>query len=128
MFGPAPSVKPSMPSKSVRFAPCDIRDAILSARGFVEGLSYDAFKASQLHFFAVTRALEIVSEASRRLPDVLRDRHLHLPRRDIRDVGNFYRHGYDNVLEAMVWETAQRDLPPLLAVVELELKRLDAEP
>ena len=127
MSGPPLSVTRSMPSKSVLSALCDIRDAIHSARQFAAGLSYEAFKDSRLHFFAVTRALEIVSEASRRLPDDVRGRHPHLPWRDIRDVGNFYRHSYDNVVEAMVWTTVERDLQPLLAAVELELKRLGDE-
>jgi uncharacterized protein with HEPN domain len=39
------------------------------------------------------------------LPDDLRDRHPQLPWRSIRDVGNFYRHYYDNVAASYVWET-----------------------
>jgi uncharacterized protein with HEPN domain len=67
---------------------------------------------------------QIISEASRRLPDDLRARHPKLPWRAIRDTGNVYRHQYDNVTEARVWETVHRDLPPLLHAVEAELARL----
>jgi len=91
-----------MPSDRVRLALFDIRDCILSAQSFTEGLSYEEFNKSRLHFFAVTRALEIISEASRRLPDELRNRHPELPWRDIRDAGNMYRHGYDNLVESIV--------------------------
>src|ERR1019366_2721932 len=115
-----------MPSNSVRVALFDIRDCILLARGFTEGLSYEGFKESRLHFFAVTRALEIISEASRRLPDELRNRHPDLPWRDIRDAGNMYRHGYDNVVESIVWKTVHEDLAPLLAVVVAEIDALDS--
>jgi uncharacterized protein with HEPN domain len=115
-----------MPSDSVRLALFDIRDCILSARDFTEGLSYEAFKESRLHFFAVTRALEIISEASRRLPEELRDRHPELPWREIRDAGNMYRHRYDNVVESIVWKTIQEDLAPLLAVVLAEIAALDS--
>jgi hypothetical protein len=68
-----------MLSEKAHLALLDIRDCILLARGFVEGLSCEAFKESRLHFFAVTRALEIVSEASRRLPDSFREKHSTLP-------------------------------------------------
>ena len=34
-----------------------------------------------------------------------------------------YRHEYDNVAEAIVWQTVQSNLPPLLAVVEAEIER-----
>jgi uncharacterized protein with HEPN domain len=85
----------------------------LLAQQFVEGFTYEQFRDSRLHFYAVTRALEIVSEASRRLPDDVRDRHPGLPWRAIRDVGNFYRHQYDNVAESYMQATVHNDLPPL---------------
>ena len=116
-----------MPSDSVRLALVDIRDCILSAHDFTQGLSYEAFKQSRLHFFAVARALEIISEASRRLPRELRDRHPKLPWREIRDAGNMYRHSYDNVAESIVWKTLQDDLAPLLAVVLAEIEALPNE-
>ena len=77
-----------------------------------------------MHLYATVRALEIVSEASRRLPQSLRDRHPDLPWRAIRDAGNFYRHQYDNVLESFVLTTVRDRLPPLLVAVEQELRAL----
>lgn len=106
----------------------DIRDNILLAREFVRGFTYEQFKESRLHFYAVTRALEIISEATRRLSDDLRERHSHLPWRSIRDVGNFYRHQYDNVAESYVWATVHEHLPPLLTVVVAEIGSLDEAP
>jgi len=117
-----------MPSESFKFALYDIRDNILLAQRFVEGLTFDSFKDSRLHVYATTRALEIVSEASRRLPEDFRDRHGHLPWRSIRDAGNFYRHRYDNVTESYVWETVHVHLGALLAVILAEIRALDGEP
>ncbi len=114
-----------MPSDKALLALLDIRDCIFLARDFIQDLSYEAFKDSRLHFFAVTRALEIISEASRRLPDDFRNRHPELPWRDIRDAGNLYRHSYDNVVEAIVWDTVQTDLSPLLTVVLAEIDAAD---
>ncbi|HYP57005.1 MAG TPA: HepT-like ribonuclease domain-containing protein [Beijerinckia sp.] len=112
-----------MPSEdSPKFASYDIRDNILLAQEFVAALTFEAFKESRLHFYAVTRALEIISEASRRLPDDLRERHANLPWRSIRDVGNFYRHQCDNVAESYVWATVHEHLPPLLVAVLAEIK------
>jgi uncharacterized protein with HEPN domain len=114
-----------MPSKSIRDALYDIRDNIPFAQEFVVGLDYASFAKSRRDFYAVKRAIEIISEASRRLPDALRARHPHMPWRDIRNVGNFYRHRYDNVAEDYVWRTARDRLPPLLAVVMSEIALLD---
>ena len=116
-----------MRSESIKLALYDIRDNVLLAQQFVEGLACEAFSQSSLHLYAVTRALEIISEASRRLPEDLRDRHPELPWRSIRDVGNFYRHQYDNVAASYVWETVNMHLPQLFAVVVAEIKALEGE-
>lgn len=111
-----------MPSESrTRDALHDIRDNILIAREFVEGVDFEAFKQSRLHFYAVTRALEIISEAARRLPGELQARHPDLPWRAIMDAGNVYRHTYDHVAEGEVWRTVHRSLEPLLSAVTEEL-------
>ena len=102
----------------------DIRDNIRLAQQFTANLTAEVFAASRLHFYATTRALEIISEASRRLPDELREKYPALPWRAIRDAGNFYRHSYDNVAEAYVWATVQT-LEPLFAMAQAELAAAD---
>src|SRR5271170_7897588 len=101
---------PSMPSKRTAIALLDIRDNAKLAQEFVARLSLDAFKADRRTFYAVTRCLEIVSEATRRLPPSVRDRHPELPWRAIMGVGNVYRHNSDNVAEKLVWRTMQHSL------------------
>jgi uncharacterized protein with HEPN domain len=100
----------------------DIRDNAHYARQFVEGLTFEAFKEDRKTFYAVTRALEIISEAARRLPDELRARHPALPWRAIMGAGNIYRHNYDNVLETYVWQTLHDRLPELVAAVTQEIE------
>ena len=112
-----------MLSDRTRLALSDMRDNIELALSFVAGMSLDTFAADKRTFYAVTRCLEIVSEAARRLPPSLRGRHPELPWRAIMGAGNIYRHDYDNVVEQIVWQTVTRDLAPLLAVVEAELAR-----
>ena len=70
-----------MPSKSSdpRKWLLDIRDNIRLASAFIEGADFDAFRDNQLLFYAVTRALEIISEASRRIPDDMKARHPNIP-------------------------------------------------
>ena len=46
----------------------DIRDNIARATRFVHGLDLDGFLNDDKTFHAATRCLEIISEASRRLP------------------------------------------------------------
>jgi uncharacterized protein with HEPN domain len=72
----------------------DIRHNIHLARRFTEGVTYDAFRDDDLRFYAVTRCLEIISEASRRLPAELKARHPEIPWTDMAGAGNVYRHEY----------------------------------
>lgn len=116
-----------MLSDQARLALLDIRDNILLAQRFTQGSSAEEFANSRLHFYAVTRAIEIISEASRRLSQSLRMKHATLPWKKIMGVGNVYRHSYDNVQEAFVWFTVQEHLVPLLAVVLAEIEADEVE-
>ncbi len=102
----------------------DIRDNIRLARGFVEGLTYETFRDNLLLFYGVTRCLEIVSEASRRLPAELKERHSHIQWSAIAGAGNVYRHDYEFVDKLLIWGTVHERLPELLAMVEQELADL----
>jgi uncharacterized protein with HEPN domain len=72
----------------------------------------------------VTRCLEIISEASRRLPDDLKARHPSIAWKEMAGAGNVYRHDYEQVDAEEVWVTVQDHLPPLRVVVEHEIRAL----
>jgi uncharacterized protein with HEPN domain len=73
--------------------------------------------------YAVARALEIISEASRRLPEEMKERHPGIDWVAVAAAGNLYRHEYEAVDDAILWRTVQHDLAPLLAAVTAELDR-----
>jgi hypothetical protein len=60
------------------------------AEGFVVGIDYTTFKDDNLHLYAVVRCLEIISEASRRLPDELKARHPSIEWRDMAGAGDVF--------------------------------------
>ena len=64
-----------MPSKNPAQRLRDIIDNIDAIEVFTAQLDFLAFRADRKTVYAVVRALEIVSEASRRLPDELTERH-----------------------------------------------------
>ena len=111
-----------MHSDPARQALLDMRANIELATAFIGTMTVAELEADRRTFYAATRCLEIISEAARRLPSALRERHAHLPWRAIMGVGNIYRHEYDNVAEDFIWRTVRHSLAPLLAVVELELR------
>lgn len=102
----------------------DILHHIRLVAEFVAGVEQTVFLHDLRTLYAVTRCLEIISEASRRLPDELKARHPTIAWNQMAGAGNVYRHEYEDVVAQIVWETVQLDLPALQTVVEQELARL----
>jgi uncharacterized protein with HEPN domain len=112
-----------MPSRQVDVVLRDMLHHIDLAANFSAGLDRALFKHDIKTVYAVTRCLEIISEASRRLPNDLKARHPAIGWKQMAGAGNIYRHDYEDVAAEFVWETVERALPPLRAVIEAELKR-----
>jgi uncharacterized protein with HEPN domain len=113
-----------MPSDRIEGTLRDILHHVDLAGEFARGLDREAFAADLRSAYAVTRCLEIISEASRRLPDDLKARHPAIAWKQMAAAGNVYRHNYEDVAAHFVWETVQRALPPLRMIVEEEIARL----
>jgi uncharacterized protein with HEPN domain len=109
-----------MPSSAEERSLRDILFHIDLATEFVGGFDRDTFKSDLRTLHAVTRCLEIISEASRRLPDDLKARHPAIAWKQMAGAGNVYRHDYEDVAAQFVWDTVQRALPSLREVVEVE--------
>ncbi len=103
----------------------DIAHHISLATHFLEGLEYETFLDDIRTVFAVTRCLEIISEASRRLPAEVKERHPSIAWKDMAGAGNIYRHDYEEVVAKLVWDTVQLALPPLRDVVTSEIASLE---
>lgn len=112
-----------MPSKSPRQRLQDIVENIDAIGVFTRGMTLDEFRVDRKTVYAVVRALEIISEASRRLPEDLRERHRDIDWPAVAAAGNVYRHEYEAVDEAVLWETVRRDLGVLREAAVLELGR-----
>ncbi len=110
-----------MRSDRQRSALIDIRQNIALAENFIRDHTFDSFRNDLMRLYAVTRCLEIISEASRRLTDALKRRHPEIAWREIAGAGNIYRHEYQQVAARRVFDTVQNALPPLRVVVEDEL-------
>jgi uncharacterized protein with HEPN domain len=102
----------------------DIHYHIATAQYLAAAMSYEEFRDDLRTIYAVTRFVEIISEASRRLPDDLKVRHPSIAWRDMASAGNIYRHEYEDVAAREVWDTLKHHLPPLRVVIEQELAAL----
>ena len=64
----------------------DIVDAMEKTLRFVEGLSYGEFIEDEKTVFATVRALEIIGEAVKYIPQEFKEKHREAPWRDIDNV------------------------------------------
>lgn len=67
---------------------------------------------------AIERNIEIISEASRRVPAAMKARHPEVPWRDIAAIGNILRHEYPAVNRDIIWRIATEDVRSLAAAVD----------
>jgi uncharacterized protein with HEPN domain len=110
-----------MPKRSVNLRLVDLIEAAERVREVLGDLSLETFEADwQLHWL-VQRGVEIVSEASRHLPDDLKARHPHIPWRKVAGIGNVLRHNYEDIAAPVMWALVRDDLPPLEKVCREEL-------
>jgi uncharacterized protein with HEPN domain len=112
----------ALPMPSDRVA-TTILEHIDLARGFVGALNSAQFEGDMLRFYATVRCLEIISEASRRLPNDLKERHPEIEWPKMAAAGNFYRHNYDNVTPAIVWATVRQTFSALQDALAVEAAR-----
>ncbi len=91
----------------------DILDAVSKAEEFVLGMDYDAFAGDAKTHFAVVRCLEIIGEAAKNIPSVVRSRYPNIPWREMAGIRDKLSHAYFGVDLRTVWKTIQQDLPEL---------------
>jgi uncharacterized protein with HEPN domain len=103
----------------------DILDAMNKAEMFVAGMSYEQFENDLRTHYAVTRALEIVGEATRRLADSFREQYPDVPWRDMAGMRDRIIHGYDNVNLRIVWDVVKQDIPQVRPLIEQILTDLE---
>ncbi|HSZ75408.1 MAG TPA: HepT-like ribonuclease domain-containing protein [Rhizomicrobium sp.] len=89
----------------------DIAESVEKIDTFLAGQPFEVFRTNALIHDAVVRNLEIVSEASRHIPQETKAKAPEIPWREIADFGNVLRHGYEGVNDPILWSTIKNDLP-----------------
>ena len=96
----------------------DILSAAEKAIEFINGMSPSDLESDEKTEYAVIKALEIVGEAARRVPDSFRDSHPQIPWREMSGMRDKLVHDYFGVNLEVVWKTIHEDLPPLVATLQ----------
>lgn len=98
----------------------DILHSMELTQDFTEGLSLGEFKIDDKTQFAVIRCLEVIGEATKRLPDNFRDTNTDIPWKAMAGMRDRLIHGYDVVDNEIIWTTVKKTIPNLI----ISLKKL----
>lgn len=92
----------------------DMLEAIERITRYVDGMNAQEFVASDITQDAVLRNLEVLGEASKRVPYFIIAAHGEIPWSRIGDMRNILVHEYHSVDPTIILDCARNDLPPLV--------------
>jgi uncharacterized protein with HEPN domain len=102
-------------------------NATAGAREAIGAADFPTYRRRRPMRRAVEREIEIISEASRRVPKKLKAAEPGIPWQEIAGIGNVLRHDYEVVSDPVVWNVVHQHLPALEAAVRRMLARLDTD-
>ena len=116
-----------MADERVPLALYHILDAIDDFHEIVGGVTAAELGANRRQRYAAERCVEIISEASRRIPDPWKAEHPSIPWAKIAGIGSVIRHNYENVSPVIIVDLRDAPLASLRAAIVALLDKYDPE-
>lgn len=101
----------------------DMLDNAKRASRFTSGMDFGSFSKDDKTVYAVIRAVEIIGEAARNVPQDVRSKYPQIPWRDVAGMRDKLIHQYFGINMEVVWQTLHEDVPMLIETLEDILKR-----
>jgi uncharacterized protein with HEPN domain len=91
----------------------DILESIGRIEKYTEGIHRDEFIGNQMIVDAVVRNIEIIGEASKNVPDAIRERYTDIPWKKLNGIRNRIVHAYFGVDTSIIWVIIENELASL---------------
>lgn len=100
----------------------DIIQAMEAIEKFVEGMDFEKFIGDDKTSSAVIRKFEILGEAAKNIPNLIREKYPHIPWRRIVGMRDRLIHAYFGIDYKLVWDAIKVEIPKLKPELEKILK------
>lgn len=101
----------------------DILSSISKILNYVGNASYEDLIKDEMRVDAVARNLEIIGEASGKIPQEIKDKYQSIEWRKISDFRNILAHAYFGIDYEIIWEIIRKKLPELQKGIQAILEK-----
>ena len=103
----------------------DIKQFAQNVETIINGITFDDFVKDIRLYYSVMKNIEVIGEAANMLTRDFKEQHQELPWRQIVKMRNVLVHGYAQVSDVDLWDTATKDIKGLLEQVSRYLSEID---
>ncbi len=103
----------------------DIIDAISAIERFVEGVNFEEFRSNDEKSSAVIRKFEIIGEATKSLPEDLKEKYPEIPWREMAGFRDKLIHFYFGIKYELVWQAIKNRLPQLKLLIKKIIENME---
>jgi uncharacterized protein with HEPN domain len=100
-------------ARDFALAVADILKAIVRLEEATGQMTLEQFDVDWRAQYVVERGLTIISEASRAIPEELKQQYPEIRWIGVRDIGNVLRHQYASLSTTLLWNVVRDELPRL---------------
>ena len=92
------------------------------AETFIENMTYEEFVQDDKTVYAVVRAIEIIGEAVKQVPDSMREKYSEIQWKSMAGMRDKLIHHYFGVNLKLVWNTVKQEIPEVKPVLQNTLQ------
>lgn len=96
----------------------DIIESINDIEVFTKNMCFENFIKDKKTINAVIRSIEVIGEATKKIPNTIRKKNPSIPWKKMADMRDKLIHEYFGIDLAILWKTVKEDIPSLHSLIQ----------